>query len=170
MHFLNTNSAMAGKFAALQLEGLASQKIRVILCSLPANWMHNDSRFRMLETHQHNTRLSEPLKYSSFIQFHNYPSIISDCFKRSPVFRIGGDEFLVILQNRDFESREALFEQLESDCSNTFIETENEKLPIRIAKGFAAFDPDTDKQIADVFHRADEEMYKNKKLMKMAQI
>jgi HAMP domain-containing protein len=29
--------------------------------------------------------------------------IISDTFKRSPVFRIGGDEFLVILQSRDLE-------------------------------------------------------------------
>ena len=29
--------------------------------------------------------------------------IISNVFRRSPVFRIGGDEFLVILQNRDLE-------------------------------------------------------------------
>ena len=34
--------------------------------------------------------------------------IISDVFKRSPVFRIGGDEFLVILQNRDLSDMDML--------------------------------------------------------------
>lgn len=96
--------------------------------------------------------------------------IISDTFKRSPVFRIGGDEFLVILQNRDLEDRDSLFERFEAECANTFIETEAISLPISIAKGFAIFDPSTDKKFADVFNRADTEMYQNKKRMKLAQV
>ena len=96
--------------------------------------------------------------------------IISDTFKRSPVFRIGGDEFVVILQNRDLEEREMLFAKLESECINTPIETDNIKLRVSIAMGFSLFDPATDKNFADVFNRADDEMYKTKKRMKMAQV
>ena len=94
--------------------------------------------------------------------------ILSDSFKRSPVFRIGGDEFLVILQNRDFEDRETLFANFDEACANASIDAENATIPIRIAKGFSTFDPDTDTQFSDVFNRADAEMYKNKKSMKMA--
>jgi diguanylate cyclase (GGDEF)-like protein len=96
--------------------------------------------------------------------------IISDIFKRSPVFRIGGDEFVVILQNRDLEECEALLAKFESECANAWAETEEVKLPISIAKGFSIFDPAKDTQISDVFDRADDEMYANKKIMKMAQI
>jgi diguanylate cyclase (GGDEF)-like protein len=94
--------------------------------------------------------------------------IISDTFKRSPVFRIGGDEFLAILQNRDLEEREELFAKFRTACANSFVEAENEKIPISIAIGFSMFDPDTDTQFADVFNRADDQMYQNKKHMKMA--
>lgn len=94
--------------------------------------------------------------------------IISDSFKRSPVFRIGGDEFLVILQNRDFEDRETLFASFDEACANASIDADGATIPVRIAKGFSTFDPDTDTQFSDVFNRADAEMYKNKKSMKMA--
>jgi diguanylate cyclase (GGDEF)-like protein len=92
--------------------------------------------------------------------------LISDTFKRSPVFRIGCDEFVAILQNRDFEDRDELFTRFETDCAATFIETPDGPLPVRIAMGFALFDPETDTQFLDVFTRADEEMYRNKKAMK----
>ena len=92
--------------------------------------------------------------------------IISDTFKRSPVFRIGGDEFLVILQNRDLADREELFATLESECAMVYVDNGNVKIPVSIAKGFSKFDSDKDTQFSDVFERADSEMYKNKKAMK----
>ena len=92
--------------------------------------------------------------------------IISNTFDRSPVFRIGGDEFSVILQNKDLEDRDELFAKIKTECENSFIETENEKIPISIATGFSMFDPTIDTQFSDVFNRADDEMYKNKKNMK----
>ncbi len=92
--------------------------------------------------------------------------IISDVFKRSPVFRIGGDEFLVILQNSDLKNCEELFVQFETKCANTFLEKGGEKLSISIASGFAKFDPSKDLRFMDVFKRADEAMYENKKKMK----
>ena len=64
--------------------------------------------------------------------------VISDIFKRSPVFRIGGDEFLAVLQNRDLENFKELFIQLDATCENTFIE-ENCNSHISLARGFARF-------------------------------
>ena len=96
--------------------------------------------------------------------------IISDTFKRSPVFRIGGDEFVVILQNRDLEEREVLFAKFEEDCANASIEADHVKLPISVAKGFSMFAPDVDTRFSDVFNRADDDMYKNKKNMKLASV
>ena len=91
--------------------------------------------------------------------------IISDIFKRSPVFRIGGDEFLVVLQNRDLENCEKLFTQFDSNCANTFI-NDNENIPLKIAIGFARFDVSKDLCFADVFKRADDAMYENKRKIK----
>jgi diguanylate cyclase (GGDEF)-like protein len=96
--------------------------------------------------------------------------IIADSFKRSLVFRIGGDEFLVILENRDLEDRENLFKKFEADCKKSYAEEENAKVPISIAMGFAEFDPKTDTKFDDVFNRADGEMYKNKRNMKIPTI
>ncbi len=94
--------------------------------------------------------------------------IICDTFKKSPVFRIGGDEFCVILQNRDLADIKKLFERFDTECATTYIDKDNVKFPVSIAKGFAEFDPDQDTQFSDVFERADSEMYKNKRLMKEA--
>lgn len=96
--------------------------------------------------------------------------IISDTFKKSPVFRIGGDEFVVILQNHDLVERESLFANLESACENASVDANGTTLAVSIAKGFAIFDPDIDTKFSDVFNRADDEMYKNKNVMKNDQI
>lgn len=93
--------------------------------------------------------------------------IISDTFKRSPVFRIGGDEFVAILQNHDLEERESLFVNLESACENTTVDANGATISVSIAKGFSMFDPNNDTQFSDVFNRADDEMYKNKNGMKL---
>ena len=94
--------------------------------------------------------------------------IICDIFKRSPVFRIGGDEFCVILQNGDLEDKEALFLRFDSKCATTYIDNDNIKFPVSIAKGFSEFDSDNDTQFSEVFERADYEMYKNKRSMKVS--
>ena len=92
--------------------------------------------------------------------------LISDIFKRSPVFRIGGDEFLVVLQNSDLENCEKLFAQLELDCANTYVEEDGVKIPISVANGFVRFDPSKDLHFEDVFKRADDAMYENKSKFK----
>ena len=91
--------------------------------------------------------------------------LISGIFKRSPVFRIGGDEFLVVIQDDDLKNREKLLDQLNSECAETFVNSEL-KIPLAIAVGCAMFDPEKDAQFADVFNRADNAMYENKRMIK----
>ena len=92
--------------------------------------------------------------------------IIADVFKRSPVFRIGGDEFLVILQNHDLRECEELMAKFDSECANASVRTDEGIVEVSIAKGFAKYDPAGDSQFGDVFNRADDAMYENKRRMK----
>ena len=92
-------------------------------------------------------------------------NVISDIFKSSPIFRIGGDEFLVVLQNEDLMNCEKLFVDLEANCASTFVDEKTE-IPVRIAYGFARYDASCDTCFKDVFKRADDAMYENKRRAK----
>jgi diguanylate cyclase (GGDEF)-like protein len=96
--------------------------------------------------------------------------IISTTFKRSPVFRIGGDEFLVILQNSDLKDCEELIEKFDSECANAVVKADAVDVAVSVAKGLAMYDSDRDSQFMDVFNRADNAMYENKRGMKAAQV
>ena len=86
--------------------------------------------------------------------------IICDAFARSPVYRIGGDEFVVIAQGKDYHLIEKRIEKINK------ANAKNKKLgKVTIAVGTATFD-NKDKFVSDVFERADDMMYKNKKKMK----
>jgi diguanylate cyclase (GGDEF)-like protein len=92
--------------------------------------------------------------------------IISDTFKRSPVFRIGGDEFVVIVQNRDFQDCDALIQKLYEDCGEEMLLAGEQRIPVSIASGSAVYDPLIDNGFVDVFNRADDAMYVQKRKMK----
>ena len=92
--------------------------------------------------------------------------LISDIFKRSPVFRIGGDEFLVILKNRDLDEKDALLEIFDKECLSKSVDTDKEEIPVSIAKGFARYDSGKDTNFIDVFNKADDAMYENKRKIK----
>ena len=94
--------------------------------------------------------------------------LIADTFKRSPTFRVGGDEFVVILQDRDLEERDMLLAEFDERCKKAVIEANDTKIPLVVAKGYSLFDPNADTQMSDVFKRADHEMYANKKELKSA--
>ena len=94
--------------------------------------------------------------------------IISDTFKRSPVFRVGGDEFVVILQGRDLDEMDTLFSQLDDEFKKSYIKSGSTTIPVSVARGFAEFVPGRDGKFADVFNRADVRMYRNKSDMKRA--
>lgn len=90
--------------------------------------------------------------------------IICRVFDHSPVYRFGGDEFVVILENRDFENREILAKQfmLEIEASNKGI---GDRAPLSISWGIAVYDPEKDASFNDVFRRADDAMYQAKTRM-----
>ena len=58
------------------------------------------------------------------------------------------------------------FKIFEAECLNEMVVTENENIPVSIAKGFARYDSDKDLNFIDVFNRADDAMYENKRQMK----
>ena len=91
---------------------------------------------------------------------------VCNVFKHSPVFRIGGDEFVVILEKNDFEHAEELKQKFIEEINNT---NRNNLLEpwekISAAIGLAFID-DCDKNISDIFARADKNMYEHKKQMK----
>jgi len=88
-------------------------------------------------------------------------SIICNIFSHSPVFRIGGDEFAVLLKGRDYENRRELIVQL-GDAQ----EDKRVKGIKPIAVGLSDFNPDKDMRVQDVFERADSLMYDDKKRCK----
>ena len=87
--------------------------------------------------------------------------IISDIFKHSPVFRIGGDEFVAVLTEQDYEMRELLLARLRAKILQNRDADE-----VVVASGMADFDPERDNSFSDVFARADVSMYENKKALK----
>ena len=85
--------------------------------------------------------------------------IICETFKRSPVFRVGGDEFAVISQGNDFACMEELLVRMRNYNAGAS-KTGN----VVIACGMAKFE--NDPCVAAVFERADHAMYENKRLLK----
>lgn len=95
---------------------------------------------------------------------------ISYVFKRSPVFRIGGDEFVVILQGHDMEDHVELIEQMHEKAKEEYIALGDNLVPISIACGVALYGEHGDEQFNEVLNRADAKMYENKKAMKLEAI
>ena len=92
---------------------------------------------------------------------------ICETFKHSPVYRIGGDEFVVILKGRDLKNAHAL----ETDFKLKLETEENDESlqpweRVSAAIGIARYDKTIDQNVLNVFMRADKEMYTNKKNMK----
>lgn len=92
----------------------------------------------------------------------NACSMICTTFAHSPVFRIGGDEFVAVLKGNDFSKREELLENFRSQVLENCKSGEG---PV-IASGMAEFMAGADRKVASVFERSDSLMYENKKLLK----
>ena len=88
--------------------------------------------------------------------------LICRTFQHSPVFRIGGDEFAVILQNEDYENREELEKEFRANRRKLCASAAEKWEEPHVAVGIAAYDPAIDSAVADTIHRADQIMYENK--------
>ena len=91
----------------------------------------------------------------------NASTLICDAFKHSPVYRIGGDEFMAILEGSDYENREEL-----ETAFNETVDRHKEQGLVVVSAGFADFDPESDATFKEVFQRADLLMYERKRFLK----
>lgn len=93
-------------------------------------------------------------------------SLMCRIFKRSPVFRIGGDEFSVILQNDAFQDRDGLIREFRNAMAEVNASADNPWEQVRVSFGIAEYDAEQDGAIIDVVRRADKNMYENKRTRK----
>ena len=93
--------------------------------------------------------------------------ITCDVFCHSPVFRIGGDEFVVVLKGGDLEHINALIGNFRATVDKEHSDTSQEYWErVSAAIGYAVYDPALDSDAESVFKRADAEMYKDKQAQK----
>ncbi len=97
----------------------------------------------------------------------NLYELIRDHFPSDRIFRIGGDEFVVILDSAECDRIAERETRFKADIAA--LSKDESRRPwnrTSAAVGVAFFDPKSDKSIDDTFKRADMIMYENKKLMK----
>ena len=94
--------------------------------------------------------------------------MICNVFKHSSVFRVGGDEFVVILKNEDLENINELVAKFDECCQIEFIRVDDREIPVSIARGIAEYNPDFHTSFEDVFDCADREMYIHKNKIKQS--
>lgn len=82
-------------------------------------------------------------------------------YNHSPVFRVGGDEFVAILRGSDYENRK----ELDDSFRKTIDKNQRNGLVV-VSSGLAEYQSDTDNNYNDVFKRADQLMYERKQALK----
>ena len=87
--------------------------------------------------------------------------LICHKFDHSPVFRIGGDEFVTILKGSDYENRE----RLEAEFRSIIDENQKNGMVV-VSSGMAIYEAGRDESYNDVFKRADARMYERKQALK----
>ena len=85
--------------------------------------------------------------------------VICEYFAHSPVYRIGGDEFVAIAQGHDYNNLENIM-----DNFRKLIIKNKKEGKVIVASGMARYEGD--RSTASVFNRADKKMYINKKQLK----
>ncbi len=87
--------------------------------------------------------------------------LIKMIFKEEKIFRIGGDEFVVITEDaneRNIENIIGSFREIQED----FNSESHRNFSVYVSVGASCFKPESDQTYEDVFNRADAAMYKNK--------
>ena len=88
--------------------------------------------------------------------------LLCDIYAHSPVFRIGGDEFVVFLRGNDYALRHEFMDKLREQV----LENKRVGAGVILASGMSEYKPESDSFVSDIFERADKEMYENKLKLK----
>ena len=92
----------------------------------------------------------------------NTSKLICDVFVHSPVFRIGGDEFVVVLKGNDYTRRDALLDKFDAESAKMKGDPWEQ---VSAAYGYALYEDEDSAE--DVFRKADHVMYERKKATKI---
>ena len=87
--------------------------------------------------------------------------LVCDMFRHSPVYRLSGDQFTVILRDRDLKNEEVIMKLL-----RTALDKNRQKGGAVLATGISHFDPSIDRDLQSVFERANIATYENKMELK----
>ena len=87
--------------------------------------------------------------------------IICDTFQHSPVYRIGGDEFVAFLRGNDYENREKLTASFEKIMEDNLASDK-----VVVSNGLSIFQGYGNDTFTKVFERADKLMYERKRYLK----
>lgn len=86
--------------------------------------------------------------------------LISRFFVHGSVYRIGGDEFTVLLQGEGYDTMQTVIDRF-----NRTVEENIKKDAVVVSIGYAVLDP-SDEQLHDLLKRADQMMYERKRALK----
>jgi len=89
-------------------------------------------------------------------------SILKKVWGSKVTYRIGGDEFAVVLLDVDSETVTKDILMLEAEIEEFNCQNSTEKWCLQVAVGMAVYNPETDREYKDVFRRADSAMYEDK--------
>ena len=93
--------------------------------------------------------------------------IICATFVHSMVFRIGGDEIVVLLEGKDYDNRDKLIQELRAKFEKSSTNQNVKEFErFSAAVGMAVYQKGVDKDVDCVFQRADKDMYADKARMK----
>lgn len=87
--------------------------------------------------------------------------LINKFFGSSPVYRIGGDEFVAVLTGGDYQNRDSLLASFDRQAEEN-LDTGG----VVVSSGMSAYTAGSDKNYLNVFERADRQMYRRKRRLK----
>ena len=87
---------------------------------------------------------------------------LAEVFTRENIYRIGGDEFLTVMDKADAEAVSRAGAHLQEALLRKNRRPVHPEAELAVSRGFAVFDPQRDTDFLAVFRRADQDMYSNK--------
>ena len=87
---------------------------------------------------------------------------ITAVFVHCPVYRVGGDEFVVIVSGDEYDDIDNLLQHIATANTSGLAQG-----GVVIACGMSRYNRNTDTKVATVFERADSNMYRNKRKLKL---
>ena len=97
----------------------------------------------------------------------NLVGLLSSCFPNVMIYRVGGDEFVLILEGEVLRKAKTYIANF--DAKIEALSKDGKLTPMEkcfAAIGYSEFDPKLDRYVEDVFKRADKAMYVRKRRMK----